>query len=117
MEYIEIYNDDVYDLLVDANDISLKKTKNMRLNKKIKFSIIPNGDINFKNLTKIKINNCIDAMKMMVVGDKRKSVSPTRMNAQSSRSHCICTISYENKYNEMKLNLVDLAGTTKSVRT
>ncbi|XP_025192855.1 kinesin-like protein KIF6 [Melanaphis sacchari] len=113
MEYIEIYNDDVYDLLIDANNLPLKKTKHTKLNEKLKFSISLKGDIKFKNLTKIKITNCNDAIKILEVVNTRKSVSSTSMNAQSSRSHCICMISYKSKHKEMKLNLVDLAGSER----
>ncbi|XP_025192864.1 kinesin-like protein subito [Melanaphis sacchari] len=113
LEYIEIYNDDVYDLSIDANNLPLKKTKHAKLNEKLKFSISSKGDIKFKNLTKIKITNCNDAIKILEVGNMRKSVSSTSMNAESSRSHCICMISYKSKHKEMKLNLVDLAGSER----
>ncbi|XP_025199301.1 kinesin-like protein KIF6 [Melanaphis sacchari] len=99
------------------NNSSLKKTKNInkniKLNKKVKFTINQKGDISFKNLSKFKINSFNDAIKILEVGDMRKSVSPTSMNIQSSRAHCICRISYKCKHKEIKLNLVDLAGSER----
>ena len=62
----------------------------------------------------------------MELGDKRRSVGGTKMNATSSRSHSIFQIYVETsqdlgngnpKYTNSKLNMVDLAGSERQSKT
>ncbi|XP_050056223.1 kinesin-like protein KLP2 [Aphis gossypii] len=107
MEYIEIYQNDIYDLF------GKKKKKNMPSNNKIKYGIGKGGSINYKNtINTIKITKLQHALKLLKMGNEKKKTACTSSNITSSRSHCICTIKYkiEQEGPEIKFNLVDLAG-------
>uniref|UniRef100_A0A2S2N868 Kinesin-like protein n=1 Tax=Schizaphis graminum TaxID=13262 RepID=A0A2S2N868_SCHGA len=103
LQYIEIYNEKVYDLL------AVQKSGN-----NVQFRIGKNGDIEYINLNEVSISNFNDALKHIKSGNLKKNISSTSMNNQSSRSHCICIIKLNVKRGtSKKLNLVDLAGSER----
>ena len=111
VSYIEIYNENVIDLLNNDNTSSL-----MIIEDPIKGIYCPNA----KEFT---INNCLELKKIISKGNKRRTMAPTNQNKFSSRSHAILQISLERKsYNEEKNNfdiyyskflMVDLAGSER----
>jgi len=82
----------------------------------VDFTVNKFGNVEFKNLNVFKIKNIAEALQLLRSGNAKKKVSSTFMNIKSSRSHCICRITYAIKNNVTKLktttvlNLVDLAG-------
>ena len=68
-------------------------------------------------------NSAEEALNLLFVGDTNRAMSETVMNANSSRSHCIFTISVESRrpgsdvIKRSKLNLVDLAGSERTHKT
>jgi kinesin family protein 3/17 len=123
--YLEIYNEDVRDLL------STKSTQ--------KLEVKENKDkgVYVKGLTSYVVRNENDMDTIMNTGNQNRSVASTNMNSVSSRSHAIFTItvecSMEHKYQSSsessvkkdggrsirvgKLNLVDLAGSERLSKT
>jgi len=112
MSYIEIYNENVIDLLNNENDnISL-----MIIEDSSKGVYVP-------NLKEFKINNTNDLKKLISQGNKRRTMAPTNQNKFSSRSHAILQLSLKRKtFNENKNNfdiffskflIVDLAGSER----
>lgn len=104
VSFYEIYNEKVFDLLCDNQEIPLKVTG---------FKIC--------NLTKNPIKSFHDGYMYLHQGGEKRHKGGTKQNATSSRSHAIFTIyvnvKNENSEFEGKLNLVDLAGSECVRRT
>ena len=112
ISYIEIYNENVIDLLNNENDnISLMIIED------------PSKGVYVPNLKEFKINNTNELKKLISQGNKRRTMAPTNQNKFSSRSHAILQISLKRKtFNENKNNfdiffskflIVDLAGSER----
>ncbi|CAH0678191.1 unnamed protein product [Spodoptera exigua] len=110
VSYLELYNEELFDLLSTSEDNS-----KLRIYEDVtrKGSNIVNG------LEEVTVFNKNEVYKIMAQGQERKRVASTLMNAQSSRSHTVFTIVVHMKENSPegeelmkigKLNLVDLAG-------
>ncbi|KAM5172376.1 kinesin-like protein KIF3A isoform 1-T1 [Mantella aurantiaca] len=112
--YLEIYNEEVRDLL--------GKDQTQRLEVKER----PDVGVYIKDLSAYVVNNADDMDRIMTLGHKNRSVGATNMNEHSSRSHAIFTITIEcsekgadgNIHVRMgKLHLVDLAGSERQAKT
>jgi GTPase SAR1 family protein len=114
--YLEIYNEKCRCLL--SPDAAKKE---------FKVREHPTTGPYVENLTRVVVHNFDDIERIMEDGNKMRTVASTAMNATSSRSHAIFTITFTQKTNheaqkatsEMssKLNLVDLAGSERADRT
>uniref|UniRef100_A0A0N5CD08 Kinesin-like protein n=1 Tax=Strongyloides papillosus TaxID=174720 RepID=A0A0N5CD08_STREA len=106
--YIELYNEEVYDLL--GNDIT-RKLKIFEDNQNL-------GSVYIKDVKECEVNNMHDVNKILQHGASMRQTATTSMNQRSSRSHAIFTavIEWDEITNEGtitrkgKINLVDLAG-------
>uniref|UniRef100_A0A3B3RZ71 Kinesin-like protein n=1 Tax=Paramormyrops kingsleyae TaxID=1676925 RepID=A0A3B3RZ71_9TELE len=114
VSYLEIYNEEVRDLL--------GKDQLQRLEVKER----PDVGVYIKDLSGYVVNNADDMDRIMTLGHKNRSVGATNMNEHSSRSHAIFTITIEcsekgvdgNQHVRMgKLHLVDLAGSERQGKT
>lgn len=101
---LEIYNDNIYNLLEDNNSPLLIYEDSNSLN-------IP--DLKYINI------NCFDeAIKLIRIANKFKKIKETSYNITSSRSHTIFTFIVNFKLNfdkefTSKLNIIDLAGSER----
>ncbi|XP_072040133.1 kinesin-II 85 kDa subunit-like [Amphiura filiformis] len=114
VSYLEIYNEEVRDLL--------GKNQQQRLEVKER----PDIGVYVKDLSAFVVNNADDMDRIMTVGNKNRSVGATQMNEHSSRSHAIFTITVErsdkgaDKQQHVragKLHMVDLAGSERQSKT
>jgi kinesin family protein 3/17 len=113
--FLEIYNEDVRDLL--AKDTT----------KKLDIREDPKIGIFVKDLNIIQMKNTKDLENELNKGFNNRHVGETTMNKESSRSHCIFTVYIESSENEIdtknqkikagKLNLVDLAGSERQSKS
>lgn len=114
--YLEIYNEEVRDLL--GKDQT----------KKLDVKEDPNKGIFVKDLTCKICNSIAEIEDLMDIGNGNRVVGATAMNATSSRSHSIFTIYVETsepdphnpdetRFKAGKLNLVDLAGSERQSKT
>ena len=77
------------------------------------------GSVRLKGLSSHVVPSEEAAINLLFLGDTNRAVSETTMNAHSSRSHCIFTISVESRphgattVRKSKLHLVDLAGSER----
>ena len=112
VSYIEIYNENVIDLLNnETNSGSLMIIED------------PNKGVYCPNVKEFIINNSLELKKIICQGNKRRTMAPTNQNKFSSRSHAILQISLERKtFNEKNNNfdiyfskflMVDLAGSER----
>lgn len=112
--YLEIYNEEVRDLLS-------KNPKNrLELHEK------PDSGVYVKDLSYFAAKSSDEVRKIMYIGSKNRSTGETLMNAHSSRSHSLFSITVErselgadNKQHIRvgKLNMVDLAGSERIAKT
>ncbi|CAG9857590.1 unnamed protein product [Phyllotreta striolata] len=109
--YLEIYNEEIRDLLSDAPD------KKLTLREK------PGLGVYITELLGFAVDSLEAVTEILVKGNKRRTTSSTKLNDVSSRSHAIFTVSVEtknkltNKTTFGKLNLVDLAGSERASKS
>ncbi|XP_054025544.1 chromosome-associated kinesin KIF4A [Dryobates pubescens] len=113
VSYLEIYNEDILDLLCPSRDrspISIRED--------------PKEGIKIVGLTERKVCSAQDTVSCLEQGNNSRTVASTAMNSQSSRSHAIFTICIDQKKKSdknssfhSKLHLVDLAGSERQKKT
>ena len=112
VNYYEIYNEQFNDLL--------SKTPAMGLNLKVRST--PNQGVIVVNDNPYEVAGFEDFFEVLKIGNSRRQVAETNMNARSSRSHTILVIQYtqvntDGSKKSAKLNLVDLAGSERLDKT
>ncbi|XP_068585628.1 kinesin family member 4 [Cebidichthys violaceus] len=113
VSYLEIYNEDILDLLCASKDktgLSIRED--------------PKEGIKIVGLTERKVFTAQEMVGCLEVGNSVRTVGSTAMNAASSRSHAIFTITLEQRRGTdkadsvvSKLHLVDLAGSERQKKT
>lgn len=105
--FLQIYMEDVYDLLGDP-----KKKLHVRQLK---------NDISVVGLSSHIVKTPGEITQLLIRGKENRAVSATAMNAQSSRSHSVFTVVVEQTSERGtrmgKLHLVDLAGSERLSKT
>ncbi|XP_072302654.1 kinesin family member 4 [Eucyclogobius newberryi] len=112
VSYLEIYNEEILDLLSTSKDkpaISIRED--------------PKEGIKIVGLTERRVTSAQEMVGCLEQGNSVRTVGSTAMNAASSRSHAIFTITLERKETNKsdsvvsKLHLVDLAGSERQKKT
>uniref|UniRef100_A0A8B9J3A8 Kinesin-like protein n=1 Tax=Amazona collaria TaxID=241587 RepID=A0A8B9J3A8_9PSIT len=109
--YLEIYNEDVRDLLgADTKQ-------------KLELKELPEKGVYVKGLSLHTVHSVVQCEQLMETGCSNRAVGYTLMNKDSSRSHAIFTVNMEictvglDHLRAAKLNLVDLAGSERQSKT
>lgn len=95
ISYLEIYNEQINDLIDLENKVRIFSTNNT--------SIV-------NNTTKVRVNNLQMATEIIKKCESRRKIGQTEYNDKSSRSHTIFQIYLNNKI----LSLIDLAGSERA---
>ncbi|KAM6906832.1 kinesin family member 4 [Xenentodon cancila] len=113
VSYLEIYNEEILDLLCSSKDkpaISIRED--------------PKEGIKIVGLTESQVFSAREMVNCLELGNSARTVGSTAMNAASSRSHAIFTITLEQRRGSdkvdsivSKLHLVDLAGSERQKKT
>uniref|UniRef100_A0A669C3H9 Kinesin family member 4 n=1 Tax=Oreochromis niloticus TaxID=8128 RepID=A0A669C3H9_ORENI len=113
VSYLEIYNEEILDLLCSPKDkpaISIRED--------------PKEGIKIVGLTEKQVFSAPEMVSCLELGNSARTVGSTAMNAASSRSHAIFTITLEQRRGTdkadsvvSKLHLVDLAGSERQKKT
>ncbi|XP_041667955.1 kinesin family member 3Cb isoform X2 [Cheilinus undulatus] len=112
--YLEIYQEEVRDLLCKDNN------KRLELKENSEFGVYVKG------LSSVVTKNATEIQHVMNLGNQSRSVGFTNMNERSSRSHAIFVITVEcsevgpdgeDHIRVGKLNMVDLAGSERQCKT
>ncbi|XP_072263384.1 kinesin-like protein KIF3C isoform X2 [Pyxicephalus adspersus] len=112
--YLEIYQEEIRDLLCKDQ------------NKKLELKENPESGVYIKDLSSFVTKNVKEIEHVMNLGNQARSVACTNMNEHSSRSHTIFVITIEcselgvdgqEHIRVGKLNLVDLAGSESQSKT
>jgi Kinesin motor domain/SAP domain len=124
MSYLEIYHEDVRDLLIEGDAVVPLQIRDSKTE-----------GVVVQNLTSVKVSSPMDVQHLMNQASTRRATGSTAMNAVSSRSHAICTLHVtiapfptiatesDNDDEEAtalvtaKLTLVDLAGSERIKKT
>ncbi|KAK5859026.1 hypothetical protein PBY51_003123 [Eleginops maclovinus] len=113
VSYLEIYNEDILDLLCTSKD---KASLSIRED--------PKEGIKIVGLTERRVFSAHEMVGCLEIGNSARTVGSTAMNAASSRSHAIFTITLEQRRGTdkadsvvSKLHLVDLAGSERQKKT
>ena len=115
LSYLEIYNEEMRDLLAD-DDKKSKKGPEMKIRETL------NGEVYVSGLSSRPVISPQAIGDHMEAASKKRVVASTKMNAVSSRSHAICVLRIKgvledsSKF-EAKLTLVDLAGSERIKKT
>jgi hypothetical protein len=114
--YLEIYNEEVKDLL-----------GNQKVPTKCELKEDPQKGVFVKGLTDVVVETEDQLMAMLDKGLSVRTTASTQMNAESSRSHSIFSVVVEMSTKDLasgkdliragKLNLVDLAGSERQKKT
>ena len=130
VSYVEVYNDQAYDLLCDAGGgdaaddkktaaASGSLTNDDAFLPKVTLLEADDGVIHARGCSAHRAGSEEDALNLLFLGDVNRAVAETPMNLQSSRSHCVFTMAVERRepgaltVRRGKLNLVDLAGSER----
>lgn len=112
--YLEIYQEEIRDLLCKDNN------KKLELKENSEFGVY------VKDLTSVVTKSVTEIEHVMNIGNQSRSVGFTNMNERSSRSHAIFFITVEcseegpdgrDHIRVGKLNMVDLAGSERQSKT
>ncbi|KAF7305126.1 Kinesin-like protein [Mycena kentingensis (nom. inval.)] len=110
VSYMEIYKDEVYDLLVSRESAP-----------KLPVREDGSGMVFVAGLVSTPISSAREFDTLYSTATSRRSVGATRLNDQSSRSHAVLTLNISTRegsvVREGKINLVDLAGSENNKQT
>uniref|UniRef100_A0A673YXJ5 Kinesin family member 4 n=1 Tax=Salmo trutta TaxID=8032 RepID=A0A673YXJ5_SALTR len=114
VSYLEIYNEDILDLLCPS--VSKDKPSNINIRED------PKEGIKIVGLTEREVFSANEMVGCLELGNSARTVGSTAMNAASSRSHAIFTITLEQRRGADRsvfslLHLVDLAGSERQKKT
>ncbi|XP_022091821.1 kinesin-like protein KIF11-A [Acanthaster planci] len=110
VSFMELYNEELFDLLTGPED-----TQRLRIFE----DAARKGSVVIQGLEEIVVHNKSEVYAILEKGAAKRQTAATLMNAHSSRSHSVFTVTIHIKENSVdgeellktgKLNLVDLAG-------
>lgn len=105
---LEVYNEEIHDLLVERGSSE----------EKLEVKMGEHGNY-VPGLTSRRVNGMQEVLNLIAMADKHRTSATTNMNEHSSRSHMIVTATVISEYlptnvvTRGKLNLVDLAGSER----
>jgi len=124
--FLEIYNDNVLDLLAENASSSSSGGQSTHGHAGLELKEDPEKGVYVKDLRLVTVKNVQEINALAVLGRKSRKVGSTLMNRDSSRSHCLFCIMIETSeigadgeahIHAGKLNMVDLAGSEKQTKT
>ena len=120
--YMEIYNENVYDLLDQPPDKSKNEARKVCKLKE------HNGQIHVKGLRELQVRSVDEARQVLRYGARHRQVAETMSNDVSSRSHSVFNIKLVPNIGKdtdptdpsqvySKIAIVDLAGSERALKT
>ncbi|XP_043119675.1 kinesin-like protein KIF20B isoform X2 [Puntigrus tetrazona] len=118
VSFCEIYNENIHDLLEQHSNNASRRT-NLRLCQDVK------GNAFIKDLRWVQVSSADEALKVMKLGKRNQSISSTKLNLLSSRSHSIFSVrilkvedvGIPRVESVSELALCDLAGSERCAKT
>ncbi|KAG8913431.1 kinesin-like protein Klp5 [Tulasnella sp. 417] len=118
LSFLEIYNEEIRDLLVDGSIPQPRGGLQMREDKSNRIIVA--------NLTELRPRDADEVKEMVLLGNERRTQSATHANATSSRSHAVLqinvaqtprTASTTEERTMATLSIIDLAGSERASAT
>ncbi|KAK9916347.1 hypothetical protein WJX75_001590 [Coccomyxa subellipsoidea] len=119
VSFIEIYQDDIRDLLGEADSFVPVNVRES-----------PDRGTFLENVQEIEVRSVAEVARLLEAGNLHRAVAAHNLNEHSSRSHAICTLHLEQRrrsaapaardaprFLRAKLHLVDLAGSERAKET
>ncbi|CAI5746139.1 unnamed protein product [Peronospora destructor] len=110
--YLEIYNENVYDLLSPA----LRKRRALRVQD-------CDGNVQVRGSVEKTIKTLEEGLDLLEMGRRHKQVAETNCNSDSSRSHCVFTLQFYQQVSRFssdlhsRVSIVDLAGSERGSKS
>jgi hypothetical protein len=110
--YLEVYNENVYDLLSPA----LRKRRALRVQD-------CDGKIQVRGAVERHIKTLEEGLELLETGRRHKQMAETNCNSDSSRSHCVFTLHFYQQVSRFsselrsKVSIVDLAGSERGSKS
>ncbi|KAL7998248.1 putative kinesin-like protein [Plasmopara halstedii] len=110
--YLEVYNENVYDLLSPA----VRKRRALRVQD-------CDGKIEVRGAVKRPIKTLEEGLELLEIGRRHKQMAETNCNSDSSRSHCVFTLHLYSQLSRFslelrsKVSIVDLAGSERGSKS
>lgn len=103
ISFVEIYCENIFDLLTENSDVALRLRQNTK------------GEVFIEHVAEKYIEDSKQVLKIIEKGMKQRATSETALNSQSSRSHALLVLNVRQLLNdetviESKIWFVDLAG-------
>ncbi|GMF54992.1 unnamed protein product [Phytophthora fragariaefolia] len=120
VSFLEIYCDEIRDLLVDANNATRQNNSRQSLGQKLTIHE-DDQDVWIDGLKHVKVKTVEEAINLLKVGRQRQTVGAHALNDHSSRSHAVYTLEtlrvFAGETKRAKLTFVDLAGSERVKKT
>jgi len=120
---LEIYNDEIFDLLAPHNQAGSKadqkrQAKDAGVKATLDIRRSADGRVEVPDLSKKPVKSIEDVMSLLKLGNSVRSTASTNLNEHSSRSHMVLSVDVESGLegepaNKGILYLVDLAGSER----
>lgn len=116
VSFLEIYNEEIRDLLVEPGTPTMRGGLQIREDKTVKVV----------GLTELRPANADEVKQIVLLGNSRRTQSPTHANETSSRSHAVLqvnitqaphTASVTEQRTMATLSIIDLAGSERAAAT
>lgn len=136
LSYLEIYNENVYDLLAETSSTGFSSSASNPNGKREGLTIVKDhikGHTIVRGLRQVPITNYAEAQQAIELGFKNRSCTDTNLNRESSRSHAMLTFTLvqyphgrdlqllEHEASTLvrysRISIVDLAGSERLERT
>ena len=123
ISYLEIYNNDGYDLLSDTGAGGTQRRFELESLPRVRIRENKSRQLILTNLSIHEIDNFQEGMALLMLRDDNRVVAETPKNDAPTRSHCLFMIQIESqKIGEdlktlSKLHIVDLSGSEKPSKT
>merc|ERR1712048_1040695 len=99
--YIEIYNEEVTDLITNMKDLKIMTNSD--------------NEVKLKDVTEETITTVEEAMAIIEKGQKFRSIGSTNMNERSSRSHVIFRLAVESRKLETSESGDEVANQSENI--
>ena len=91
VSFAEIYNENIYDLFEKMPEVKKGDTKPGRRSP-LKLADDRGGSVYIKGLKEVFVTSSDEAYQLLMIGRQNLQFAATRLNHNSSRSHCIFTV-------------------------
>jgi len=123
VEYLEVYQEHVRDLLADSDHGSSSSSSEDHKRSSLEVRQTKAGYVYAEGLTSVRLHCPEDLEDLLARGARRRAVGSHSLNTHSSRSHAILTLTCETIAGPgrspclSRLHLVDLAGSERVAKT